>query len=207
MKIWLALFLSFSMLFPLEAGKEILEKPTGTVVYQGSASLPSSDIPLGEAAAAVQIEGEVWPLDPYGRVLSQEELRDGLPQLFGLTFSSPVLGEEPDVLPEQQALFHQVVRLLVSLSQRDMLAGATGFIWVGSNTIRFGYGEELTVVVSATDLDPDIEAVKLQGVLNACQERGDPLTGTLELNYGKQEARLLVERWLPEGQAGEDGRT
>ena len=207
MKIWLALFLSFSMLFPLEGSKKIWGRPAGTVVYQGSPFSPPSDVPLGEAAAAVQIEGEVWPLDPYGRVLSQEELQDDLPQIFGLTFSSPVLGKEPEVLPEQQALFHQVVRLLVSLSQRNMLAEVTDFICVDSGVIRFGYGEELTVSVSVADLDPDMEAVKLQGVLDAFQERGEPLTGTLELNYGKQEIRLLVERWLPEGQAGEDGRT
>ncbi|MDD5938740.1 MAG: cell division protein FtsQ, partial [Clostridiales bacterium] len=71
----------------------------------------------------------------------------------------------------------------------------------------FGYGADLTVVVPMTG-DFEKRIFSLQRVMETFQERGETVTGTLDLTYGDEQARLLTSRWTPETgqtvQKGED---
>lgn len=150
-------------------------------------------------AAVLRFEGSWWLLDHRGKLLEQggKSLAGDLPEVRGLSPLEPAAGEWLEVDIAEQTRLEGLQQLLTALDARGMAGGVTGFIDLSaSNVIRFGYGEGLTVAVPMEG-DFDLRVYSLQRTLETFAQRGETVTGTLELTYGDSEARLLTEQWLP----------
>lgn len=150
-------------------------------------------------AAAFRVEGSWWLIDARGKLLEQGDrsLVGDLPEVRGLTPVEPVVGEWLKVDIIEQTRLEGLQQLLTALNARGMAGGVTEFIDLSvSNVIRFGYGEELTVAVPMEG-NFDLRVYSLQQTLETFAQQGETVTGTLELTYGDNQARLLTERWLP----------
>jgi len=154
------------------------------------------------AVAALEAEGTWWLVDSSCKLLEQgdETLRAQLPELLGLPLLAPSLGSRMAVdqaYPELQRKLESLKSLLSALEERNMTGGLTGFVDLSaSNAIYFGYGDDLTVQVPMNG-DFDRWAFSLQRTLETFEQRGEAITGTLDLTYGENQARLLPTRWLP----------
>ncbi|MEA4954266.1 MAG: FtsQ-type POTRA domain-containing protein [Pseudoflavonifractor sp.] len=154
------------------------------------------------AVAAIQAEGSWWLVDAGGKLLEQGDasLRGTLPQILGLTPIAPGLGSRiaVDQETEEAPLKLESLRtLLAALASKGMAGNLTEFIdLTASNAIYFGYGEGLTVAVPMTG-DFDKRVFSLQRVMETFGQRGEAVTGTLDLTYGDEQARLLTNRWTP----------
>ncbi|MCI9263739.1 MAG: FtsQ-type POTRA domain-containing protein [Oscillospiraceae bacterium] len=154
-------------------------------------------------AATLECGGSWWLIDPRGKLL--EQLGDnavnevwGYPNVIGLHPLEPKAGEWISVEIGEQDKLEGLRQLLTALRDRGLVGGVTGFIDLSaSNVIHFGYGESLTVAVPAAG-DFDLRAFSLKRVLETFEQRGEVISGTLDLTYGDGEARLLTERWMPE---------
>lgn len=150
-------------------------------------------------AAAVRSEGSWWLMDARGKLLEQgtKSIAGTLPEVLGLHPLDPAVGEWTAVDITEQTRLEGLRQLLTALNARGMAGSVTDFIDVSaSNVIYFGYGEELTVAVPMEG-DFDLRVFSFQRVLETFAQRGETVTGTLDLTYGDSEARLLTERWLP----------
>lgn len=149
--------------------------------------------------AALRCEGAWWLMDARGKLLEQgeESLAGDLPRVSGLNPTTPTVGAKLAVELEERAKLDGLSQLLTALSARGLAEGVTGFIDLNSaSVIYFGYGEDLTVAVPMSG-DFDLRAFSLKRVLETFQQRGEKVTGTLDLTYGDDQARLLTERWMP----------
>ncbi len=150
-------------------------------------------------AAAVRSGGSWWLMDARGKLLEQgtKSIVGMLPEVRGLHPVEPAVGEWTEVDIGEQTRLEGLGQLLTALNTRGMAENVTDFIDVSaSNVIYFGYGAELTVAVPMAG-DFDLRVFSLQRVLETFAQRGESVTGTLDLTYGDSEARLLTERWLP----------
>lgn len=150
------------------------------------------------AVAAVDTEEGRWLLSSGCKLL---ELSGGeeLPTVLGLTPQLPSLGSPLAVTAEEQRKLDALKALLAALEERGLCQGLTGFIDLSAmNSIYFGYGEGLTVEMPMTG-DFQRLAFSLERVAETFAQRGEQITGTLDLTYGSGEARLLPDRWLPVG--------
>ena len=161
------------------------------------------------SVAAVQADGSWWLLDAGGKLVEQGDssLRGTLPEVLGLTPIAPSLGSRMavDQETEEAALRLESLRaLMAALAERGMAGNLTDFIdLTAPNVIYFGYGAGLTVAVPMTG-DFDKRIFSLQRVMETFQQRGETVTGTLDLTYGDEQARLLTGRWTPDDQAVSD---
>ena len=159
------------------------------------------------AAAVIQTEDAWWLMDARGKLLDWggESAKGSLPVVSGLHPVEPGLGSWLTVAPEENMKLDSLVALLTALADRGMVGNVTGFVDLNAaNTIYFGFGDNLTVAVPMTG-DFDRRVFSLQRVLVTFQQRGESVTGTLDLTYGDEQARLLTERWLPGQQSVEGG--
>lgn len=150
-------------------------------------------------AAALRYEGSWWLMDARGKLLEQggKALAEGLPEVRGIHPVEPAVGEWVKVDILEQTRLDGLEQLLTALKGRGMAGEVTQFIDLSaSNVIRFGYGEELTVAVPMEG-DFELRVYSLQQTLETFARQGETVTGTLELTYGDDQARLLTERWLP----------
>lgn len=182
---WLALMLTLLMAVPPQTYERTeAPKPTYEPAEQG-------------AAAVVWAGEELWLLSADGVLLEKVPSPEAYPQVLGITPIDPAAGEPLEVSEEEREKLQAVRRLLVNLGFCGMLAEVTDFVAVDEEgTVCFGWGEELTVKVSPEgDMGWQIHA--FQGVIRTFEEQGEALVGTLEMNYGDSQARLLPARWLP----------
>ena len=152
------------------------------------------------AVAAVEAEGSWWLVNAGGKLLEKGErpIADGYPKVRGFSPQAPAVGSRMTASLEEQTRLEGIKGLLTALAERGMEGNAREFIDLSSNNvIRFDYGGDLTVVVPASG-DFSRRIFSLQRVLETFAQRGERVTGTLDLTYGEDEARLLTERWLPE---------
>lgn len=152
------------------------------------------------AVAAVEAEGSWWLINAGGKLLEQGErsIGAGYPVVLGFTPQAPTVGVRMTAAIEEQSRLNGLKELLTALRDRGMAENVKEFIDLSANNvIRFDYGGELTVVVPASG-DFARRIFSLQRVLETFEERGERITGTLDLTYGEDQARLLTERWLPE---------
>lgn len=152
------------------------------------------------ALCAIQSGGDWWLLNDGGKLLDRgdETVKGDLPSVLGLDPVEPTLGTWMAVDISQQTKLEGLKSLLTELEERGMTEGVTGFIDLhATNVIYFGYGEDLTVAVPMSG-DFERRILSLQRVVETFAERGERLTGTLDLTYGDDQARLLTERWLPQ---------
>ncbi len=160
------------------------------------------------AAAAIQVEEAWWLMDARGKLLEagNESLKGNLPVVSGIHLTEPGLGDWMTVEAEEKFKLESLESLLTALASRGMAGNVTGFIDLNAtNTIYFGFGDSLTVAAPMTG-DFKRRAFQLQRVLETFQQRGESVSGTLDLTYGDEQARLLTERWLPgQNNAGEEG--
>lgn len=153
------------------------------------------------AVAAVEAENSWWLMNAGGKLLEQGDrsLSTGYPIVQGFTPEVPAVGVRMAAAIEDQSRLDGLKGLLTALEGRGMAENVKEFIdLTSSNAIRFDYGEDLTVVVPMSG-DFDRRVFSLQRVLETFAQRGERVTGTLDLTYGEDEARLLTERWLPAG--------
>ena len=157
-------------------------------------------VTAGTPAAWLESGGAVWLLDSRGKLLeSGDALSAGRAQVLGLEAVNPAVGSLLTVPPEQQDRLERLRDFLAAIQVRQMTGSLTGFIDLTSDyEIRFGYGENLTVLFPMSGDFAD-NTYYLQQTLWTMDEEGIPRNGTLDLTYGASEARLLPERWLPEG--------
>ncbi|MCI8651060.1 MAG: FtsQ-type POTRA domain-containing protein [Oscillospiraceae bacterium] len=151
------------------------------------------------AAAAIQIEDSWWLINASGKLLEQggESLVGDLPVVQGLHPVDPILGGRLTVELEEQIKLEGLQQLLTALAQREMLGQITEFVdLTAANAIYFGCGGDLTVVVPMSG-NFELRVFSLQRVLESFSQRGEDISGTLDLTYGDDQARLLTERWLP----------
>lgn len=159
------------------------------------------------AVAVLEAEGQHWLINSEVKLVEvgDESLGQGLPKVIGLTPVTPTLGMSVAVAAEEQGRADGLRGLLTALSERDMAESVAEFIdLTGAGSIYFGYGEDLTVVVPMAGDFPR-RVFSLQRVLEKFQQQGETVTGTLDLTYGNEQARLLPEQWLPEGWKGGSG--
>ena len=155
-------------------------------------------------AAWVASGGRRWLLDSSCKVLEAggETLTEGVAQVLGLTPVPPTVGAKLAVEPEQQAKRERLEAFLKAIRDRQMTGSLTSFIDLTSeNEIRFGYGDNLTVVFPLNGEFAE-KTYDLRATLLTMDERGIPRTGTLDLNYEDRQSHLLPKRWLPEGWGG-----
>lgn len=151
--------------------------------------------------AWVESGGSYWLLDDKCKLLEVGDaaLVQGKPQVLGLDPVNPTVGNVLTVAPEQQDKLERLQAFLKAIRSRVMTGSLKSFIDLSSgNEIRFGYGENLTVIFPMNG-DFDEETYELKLALETMDERGLPRTGTLDQNYDEREIHLLPERWLPEG--------
>ena len=161
------------------------------------------------AVAAVQADGAWWLIDARGKVLEQGDaaLRGSYPEVLGLTPLSPAVGTRLSVAEEEQLKLDSLRSLLTALKTQTLTAGLKGFIDLSSvNAIHFGYGDDLTVTMPMSD-DFETRAFNLRRTLDTLTQRGEALSGTLDLTYEDEGARLLPTRWLPENYTAPEGGT
>lgn len=155
------------------------------------------------AVAAVEISGERWLIDDSGKLVEKGDasLRPELPQVLGLAHLTPTLGERlsaDQTVPETELKLESLKSLLTALQKRGLTGEMSEFIDLrAANAIYFGYHGDLTVVAPMSG-DFDRLALSLQATIETFRQRGEVVTGTLDLTYGDERARLLTERWTPE---------
>jgi len=152
------------------------------------------------AAAALETEEGWWLVDAGGKLLEtgEESIRGELPLIMGIIPVTPTLGMPMAVELAEQTRLDSVEGLLTALDERGMAGNVKGFIDLTSaSTLYFGYGEALTV---AMPMNGDFQwlVFALQRAIEALEQQGETVTGTLDLTYGGDEARLLTEQWLPQ---------
>ena len=155
--------------------------------------------------AWIDSDGTYWLLDHRCKILEagDSSLTEGLPEVLGLTPVDATVGSRLTVNPEEQNKLDRLREFFAAIAGRQMTGSLTSFIDLSSeNEIRFGYGENLTVIFPLNG-DYDQETYELKRALESMDERGIPRTGTLDQNYEGRETHLLPERWLP-GQAAEE---
>lgn len=151
------------------------------------------------AIAWIESRGSCWLLDHRCKILEagDSSLAEGLPRVIGLTPLDATVGNRLTVAPEEQNKVERLREFLAAIANRQMTGSLTSFIDLSSeNEIRFGYGENLTVIFPLNG-DFDQETYELKRALESMDERGIPRTGTLDQNYEGRESHLLPERWLP----------
>lgn len=158
---------------------------------------------VSESAGVAWVEsgGSYWLLDDKCKLLEVGDaaLVQGKPQVLGLDPVNPSVGNLLTVSAEQQDKLEQLQAFLKAIRERLMTGSLKGFIDLTSaNEIRFGYGENLTVIFPMNG-DFTQETYELKLALETMDERGLPRTGTLDQNYEDNKIHLLPERWLPEG--------
>ena len=145
--------------------------------------------------------GSYWLLDDNCKLLEVGDaaLVQGKPQVLGLTAVNPTVGNTLTVSPEQQDKLERLQAFFAAIRGRVMTGSLKGFIDLTSgNEIRFGYGENLTVVFPLNgDFAPETHELEL--ALKTMDQRGLPRTGTLDQNYEDRKIHLLPDRWLPDG--------
>ena len=142
-----------------------------------------------------------WLLDDNCKLLEVGDaaLVQGKPQVLGLTAVNPTVGNTLTVSPEQQDKLERLQAFFAAIRGRVMTGSLKGFIDLTSgNEIRFGYGENLTVVFPLNG-DFASETHELELALKTMDQRGLPRTGTLDQNYEDRKIHLLPDRWLPDG--------
>lgn len=152
------------------------------------------------AAVVLEVDGVRWLLSRGGKLLEQGDrtLGEGLPLVAGLTPVTPAVGSPMAVAVEDQARLDTLKALLTALTDRDMMERTTEFIDLTSaTTVYFGCDGALTVKVPMGG-DMDGLVFRLQRTIETFQQRGEVVTGTLDLTYGDGKAHLLTERWLPD---------
>ena len=152
-------------------------------------------------AAWVESGGTRWLLDSSCKVLESggAELTQGKAEILGLDPLPPTVGGTLAVEAEQQTKREQLESFLKAIRARQMTGSLTSFIDLSSeNEIRFGYGENLTVVFPLNG-DFTEKTYDLKCTLETMDQRGIPRTGTLDLNYEDRQSHLLTQRWLPDG--------
>jgi len=152
------------------------------------------------ALCAIQSEGDWWLLNGGCKLVDRGGQAAGadLPPVLGLDPVDPTLGAWLSVDISQQTKLEGLKSLLTALEKRGMADSLTGFIDLhATNVIYFGFGEDLTVAVPMSG-DFERRVLSLQRVVETFEEREERLTGTLDLTYGDDQARLLTERWLPQ---------
>jgi len=160
-----------------------------------------------KAVAAIQAEGAWWLMNADGKLLEQGDkaLAGDFPTVLGLTPTSPTVGVRMAVEIEEQTRLDGLKGLLTALDDRGMVGQVREFIdLTATNAIYFDYGDDLTVIVPMSG-DFDRRVFSLQRVLETFQQRGEKVTGTLDLTFGEDRARLLTERWLPDGYRKKSG--
>ncbi|MEQ2457376.1 cell division protein FtsQ/DivIB [Flavonifractor hominis] len=161
-----------------------------TLVFRVSQSIP---------VACLKSGGSYWLLDTKCKILESGDasLAEGRALLYGLEAVNPTVGSVLTVAPEQQEKLDRLRAFLAAIRERQMTGSITSFIDLTSdNEIRFGYGENLTVVMPLNG-DFTEKTYDLKRALETMDERGITRTGTLDLNYETREGHLLPERWLP----------
>ena len=158
---------------------------------------------VSESAGVAWVEsgGSYWLLDDKCKLLEVGDaaLVQGKPQVLGLDPVNSSVGNLLTVSAEQQDKLEQLQAFLKAIRERLMTGSLKGFIDLTSaNEIRFGYGENLTVIFPMNG-DFTQETYELKLALETMDERGLPRTGTLDQNYEDNKIHLLPERWLPEG--------
>ena len=156
---------------------------------------------VSESAGVAWVEsgGSYWLLDDKCKLLEVGDaaLVQGKPQVLGLDPVNPSVGNLLTVSAEQQDKLEQLQAFLKAIRERLMTGSLKGFIDLTSaNEIRFGYGENLTVIFPMNG-DFTQETYELKLALETMDERGLPRTGTLDQNYEDNKIHLLPERWLP----------
>ncbi len=146
---------------------------------------------------------ELWLIDAKCKLLQRggAELAGNLAQVYGLTPLAPVAGSSMAVSEEQQFKLDGLKSLLTALYAEQMHGSVHSFIDLTlPSEIRFGYGDNLTVV---TPLSADFNKYifRLRQTLLDMDERGIARTGTLDLNYDNS-AHLFPERILPDALGG-----
>lgn len=151
------------------------------------------------AAARLETAEGAWLINAGGKIV--ELGTDGgeeLPLILGLEPITPALGARLTVEPLDQTRLDGLKGLLAALDKRGMTSGVRSFIdLTATNVIRFDYGADLTVAVPMSG-DFDRRILSLERVLETFAQQGQQVTGTLDLTYGDDQARLTTERWLPE---------
>lgn len=156
-----------------------------------------------ESAGVAWVEsgGAYWLLNGSCKLLEMGDatLTKDKPQLLGLTPVNPSVGNTLTVATEEQDKLERLQAFLEAIQARGMTGSLTAFLDLSSgNEIRFGYGENLTVVFPMNG-DFDDATYELKRTLETMDERGITRTGTLDLNYESREVHLLPDRWMPEG--------
>lgn len=158
------------------------------------------ELRITETVADARLEtAEGWWLINAGGKLVElgADVGEELPQVLGLTPVAPALGAKLTVEPVDQIRLEGLKALLTALDKRGMTSGVRSFIdLTATNEIRFDYGADLTVVVPMSG-DFDRRILSLERVLESFAQQGQQVTGTLDLTYGDDQARLNTERWLP----------
>lgn len=153
------------------------------------------------AAAALEAQGSWWLLNEDCKFLEQTQDPGDLPRILGLTPLAPSVAGHMAVDQEggsEQVKLDGLKSLLAALRERGMSEGLSRFVDLSSgSTIYFGYGENLTVMVPVSG-DFDRRILSLARVLETFEQRGETVSGTLDLTYGDNTARLLTSQWLPE---------
>ena len=161
------------------------------------------ELKVVEAApvCAVEAEGSRWTLSARCKLLELGGNED-LALVLGLTPQTPNLGSPLAVSAEEEEKLKCLKSLLTALEEQGLGNELSGFVDMsGISAIYFGCGEDLTVKVPMNG-DFDRLAYSLKQVLKTFEEQGQAVSGTLDLTYGDEQARLLPTRWLPEGWVG-----
>ena len=159
------------------------------------------DVTESTGTAWLESGGAYWLLDDKCKLLEVGDaaLVQGKPQVLGLTAVNPTVGNTLTVPPEQQDKLERLQAFFAAIRGRVMTGSLKGFIDLTSgNEIRFGYGENLTVVFPLNG-DFASETHELELALKTMDQRGLPRTGTLDQNYEDRKIHLLPDRWLPQG--------
>lgn len=155
------------------------------------------------AVAAVETGEMRWLIDARGKLLEEGDrsLRPELPLVLGLTPIEPKLGSQMEVGEEEKLRLSNFHDLMQALEGMDLARQLSGFVDLRApGTICFGFGAELTVMMSAA-ADFDEQAFRFQRVLDTFAKQGETVRGTLDLTYEGKQARLLAGVWQPEGWA------
>ena len=158
-------------------------------------------VTAGAPAAWIESGGRYWLVDSRGKLLESgdEDLAAGRARILGLEAVNPAVGSLLTAPAEQQEKLDRLTAFLAAIQARQMTGSLTGFIdLTAEHELRFGYGDNLTVLFPMNG-DFTESTYYLQQTLWTMDEEGIPRNGTLDLTYGTAEARLLPERWLPDG--------
>ena len=158
-------------------------------------------VTAGVPAGWFESGGQCWLVDSRGKILESggESLAEGRARILGLDPVNPTVGSPVTVPPEQQEKLERLLDFLAAIQARQMTGSLRSFLdLTAEHELRFGYGDNLTVLFPMNGDFRD-NTYYLQQTLWTMDEEGIPRNGTLDLTYGNLEARLLPERWLPDG--------